>query len=110
MSKKHLTIPSDLLTYKNLQLKGFWIADWYATHSVAEREAMYKELVGYIREKKLSFFFESIDLDDFAYALEKSTESFRFRKVVLNVNYPDRLKEHDSRPESDYKVFDTTTV
>ena len=36
MSKQPLSIPHDLLTYKQLNLRGFWIADWYATHSREE--------------------------------------------------------------------------
>lgn len=106
MSKKHLTLPTELVTYKQLQVKGFWIADWYDSHPVEERAAMYDEILGAVRAKKLSFFYELFDLDDFPYALKKSQEPFKFRKVVLNLDHPDRLKEHDARPASDYAQFD----
>lgn len=60
--------------------------------------------------KKLSLLFEMHDLDDFAYALEKSQEPFRLRKVVLNLDFPDRMKLHDAKPESDYGIFETTVA
>lgn len=110
MSKKHLSIPTDLVTYKQLQLKGFWIADWYDTHSIEERQAMYEEILGAVKAKKLSFFYELYDFDDFAYALKKSQEPFKFRKVILNMEYPDRLKEHDAKTAADYAKFDLPLV
>jgi trans-2-enoyl-CoA reductase len=106
MSKKPLTIPFDLLTYKGLQCKGFWIADWYATHSVEERKAMYDDLVQAIKDEKLVNFFQMVDLDDFEYALQKSQEPCYLRKIVLNCDYPDRFKEHDRREDEEYFVFD----
>lgn len=110
MSKKHLSIPTDLVTYKQLQLKGFWIADWYDTHSVTERQAMYEEIFTAVKAKKLSFFYEVYDFDDFAYALKKSQEPFKFRKVILNLDHPDRLKEHDAKIAGDYAKFDLPLV
>lgn len=106
MSKQPISIPNDLIAYKNLSMKGFWISQWFESHSVAERKAMYDEITAMIQNKKLSFFFEMHDFDDFAHALKKSQEPFRLRKVVLNLDYPDRLKEHDARPASDYEVFE----
>lgn len=109
MSKKALTVPEDLVTSKQLQLKGFWIAEWIKNNSAEARSAMLNELAGSVREKKLTFFYELHDLDDFDYALSKAQEPFRFRKVVLNLDHPDRMAEHDARPESDYNVFETYT-
>lgn len=68
---------------------------------------MLKDIASAVREKQLSFFFEKYDFDDFPQALKKAQEPFRLRKVLLNMDHPDRLKEHDSRPESDYDRFDT---
>lgn len=109
MSKEPLTIPHDLLAYKQLKLRGFWIANWYANHSREEASAMLYDIAGAVRDKRLSFFYRMHDLGDFDYALQKATEPFHDRKVVLDLNPPDRLKEHDSRPESDYDVFDGPT-
>lgn len=108
MSKQPLAVPADLLAAKQLSLKGFWISQWFESHSIAERKTMLDEITTMIKNKKLSFFFELHDFDDFAFALKKSQEPFRLRKVVLNLDYPDRLKEHDARPSSDYEVFETS--
>ena len=110
MSKEAAKIPTDLLVYKQLKLRGFWISAWNDTHSAAERSAMLEEIAGLIRSKELTFFFELHDFDDFDYALQKSLEPFRLRKVILNMQYPDRLKEHDERPASDYEVFEYPVV
>eukprot|EP01035_Chromulina_nebulosa_P024978 gene24978-32547_t len=105
-SKKPIALPLDLLTYKQITLKGFWISKWYDENSLDLRKKILGEISQLIRENKLIFFYELHDFDDFYYALEKSSEPYRLRKVVLNVDYPDRFKEHDSKPESDYSIFD----
>ncbi len=110
MSKKPLSIPQDLLTSKELSLKGFWISQWFETHSIAERKAMLDEIATMVKNKQLTFFFELHDFDDFAYAIEKSQESFRLRKVILNLDYPDRLKEHDAKSNADYEVFEAPAL
>lgn len=106
MSKEPLTIPHDLIVHKQLKLRGFWIADWYAKHSREEASHMLNDIAGLVRDKRLFFFYRMHDIDDFPRALEKATEPFQNRKVVLDLQPPDRFKEHDARPESDYEVFD----
>ena len=106
MSKQPLSVPYDLLAYKQLSLRGFWIANWYASHSAEEATAMLGDIAAQVRAKKLSFFFRMHDLDDFQYALAKATEPFQSRKVVLNLNYPDRMAEHDARDPEDYEIFE----
>ena len=108
MSKRPMSLPYEIVNYNQLNLKGFWMAKWAAEHPKEERDAMIDEIIGLIRADKLSFFFELHDFDDFHYALEKSQEPFHFRKVILNMAFPDRMKEHDARPASDYSVFETT--
>lgn len=106
MSRQPLTIPSDLMVYKQLKLKGFWMSKWIEQHSVEERTTMLDDISQMIMKKNLSFFFEMHDLDDFNYALGKSLEPFHFRKVVLNLDYPDRLAEHDKKTADDYEMFE----
>lgn len=110
MSKQPLSIPYDLLAYKQLKLKGFWISKWYESHSKEQASLMLNDIAGQVRAKQLSFFFRMHDLDDFDYALAKATEPFHDRKVVLNLDYPDRLKEHDARNPEEYAIFDTSVV
>ncbi len=105
MSKQPLTLPPELVTERGLKLEGFWISDWFEKTSLEKREEMLAELGQLIVDEKLTFFYEMHDLDDFAYALEKSTEAYRLRKVVLNCDYPDRMAEHDALPESAYEIF-----
>jgi trans-2-enoyl-CoA reductase len=110
MSKKPVQVPFEVLVYKQLKLKGFWITAWNKGHSIEERQIMLNDVSEMIRSKKLQLFYELHDFDDFNHALKKSMESFRRRKVVLNMDYPDRLKEHDEKKNSDYDVFETSTV
>jgi len=110
MSKRPLTLPYELFNYKQLNLRGFWVSKWHSEHSSAERSVMLNEICQLIREKKLSFLFEMHDFDDFHHALKTSLEPFRLRKIVLNMDHPDRMEEHDNRPESDYSIFETTVV
>jgi trans-2-enoyl-CoA reductase len=110
MSKKPLSLPADLITAKQLKMEGFWMSEWNNTHSHEEREQMLSDIAGMVRDQKLSFFYEMHDFDDFPHALTKSQESFRLRKVVLNMDYPDRMKEHDARPESDYEIFEAPVM
>jgi trans-2-enoyl-CoA reductase len=110
MAKRPLQIPFDLITYKQLKLCGFWMAKWNTQHSAAERQVMLDYITTLIREEKLSFFFEMHDFDDFHHAFRASTESFHFRKVVLNLNYPDRMVEHDQKTTEDYWHFEAPVV
>uniref|UniRef100_A0A7S3ME87 Alcohol dehydrogenase-like C-terminal domain-containing protein n=1 Tax=Spumella elongata TaxID=89044 RepID=A0A7S3ME87_9STRA len=110
MSKEPLSIPQDLLTYKQLKLKGFWISTWYENHSREEASVMLNHIANQVSEKKLTFFYRMHDLDDFDYALQKATEPFQDRKVVLNLDFPDRFKEHDARPSSDYWPFEAPVI
>lgn len=106
MSKRPFVVPFDLLTQKQLSLKGFWISKWNQEHSKAERSAMIEEIIKMIRNDQLSFFYEVHDFDDFTYALDQALEPFRFRKVILRMDYPDRLADHDSGKSTEKLVFD----
>lgn len=110
MSKKPIVVPDDVLTYKNLTMRGFWMAEWYRTHSVEEKREMIDEIIDLIRTDKMTFQYVLHDFDDFEHALRTATEPYNFRKTVLNMNFPDRMVEHDSRPESDYEIFQSPAV
>jgi mitochondrial enoyl-[acyl-carrier protein] reductase / trans-2-enoyl-CoA reductase len=106
MSKQALSIPYDLLVYKQLQMKGFWISQWYDTHTKEEASVMINNIASAVRDKQLHFFYRLHDLDDFDFALQQATTPFQHRKVVLTLNYPDRMKLHDERDPEDYFIFD----
>ena len=110
MSKRPMTIPYDILTSKQLTLRGFWMAKWHAERSEVEKSEMISDIARMIRDQQLSFFYEMHDFDDFEYALKKATEPFRLRKVLLNMDYPDRMKEHDALNPEDYFKFEAPVV
>lgn len=107
MSKRPITVPVDLLTYKQLKLKGFWMAAWYEENGLGAKTSMIADLVAIVRSKKLTLFHELHDFDDFDHALRRSQEPFRLRKVVLNMAHHDRFKEHDAKTDKDYGIFET---
>jgi len=113
MSKQPFTVPYELLTYKQLNLQGFWISKWNETHSQDERRQMLNDIASMVRDDKLKLFYELHDFDDFNYALKQSLLPYRLRKVVLNMDFPDRFKEHDEMGEKEprvYDKFDTSVV
>jgi len=108
MSKRPVALPVDLLAYRGIKLKGFWVSQWYKDHTLVERQQMLDEIIGMIRQKQLTAFNELHDLDDFSYALKQHMEPYRLRKVLLNLCPPDRLAEHDQKADDDYSVFETS--
>ena len=116
MSRRPVAVAPDTLNYKQLKLKGFWITEWNKNHSKAERSEMLEHLATLIRQFKLTCFFQMHDIDDFDHALKVATTPFELRKVVLDMNPPDRLAEHDKRsatPEAEkfnYEMFDHAPI
>lgn len=109
MAKRPVSIPQELLNYKNLKLCGFWITEWNKRHSKTDRSLMIEDIAGWIREEQFNLFMELHDFDDFSYALERSLVPHKFRKVVLNMDYPDRMAEHDAKSSDprNYQIFET---
>lgn len=106
-----VVVPPEFLTGdKKLTMQNFSMSAWHAGKPAIERSVMFAEIAHMIRSKKLTLFHELHDFDDFNYALEKSLEPFALRKVLLNMDFPDRLQEHDSLPKERYQVFETSTV
>lgn len=91
-------------------LKTLRMADWYASCSAPQKAAMWADITAAVREKKLTMFFAEHDFDDFAYALSQAEESHSLRRVVLRMDHPDRLAEHDALSQEAYEVFETTVV
>jgi trans-2-enoyl-CoA reductase len=113
MSKLQSLLPYDLIAARRLKMRGFWLDSWYRKHRPEDKAALLADVARLVREKKLTLFYELHDFDDYAHALNKALEpglSAKFRKVLLNIDHPDRLAEHDSRKDVDYKVFDVGIV
>jgi trans-2-enoyl-CoA reductase len=86
MSRKPVTVPTSLLIFKDIELKGFWLSRWAATHSASERQAMLNEIFALIRAEKLRLWMETYDVNKWSEAFRKVRESHRQRKVVLTFN------------------------
>ena len=69
------------------------------------RGNLVEEIASMIRMKKLTFLYELCDFDDYEHAFKKYNSDFKLRKVVFNMEYPDRMKEHDAKDEAAYKIF-----
>lgn len=110
MSKRPINVPFETLVYKQLRMKGFWVSEWYKKHNQLDRSVMMSEICNMIRTDKLALFHEVHDFDDFEHALKRSQEPFQFRKVVLNMDYPDRFAEHDAKTNEQYEFFETSVV
>lgn len=92
------------------KLAAFSIADWHGKCSALERAAMVSDIAAAVREERLTQFFQEHDFDDFEYALHQAGETnIPARKVVLRMDHPDRLAEHDALdPTTAYTAFETT--
>ena len=110
MSRRPVTVPFEVLAYKQIKMKGFWISAWNETAPVATRTNMLQDIAGMISNGELELLFEMHDFDDFDHALQTALEPYYLRKVVLNIDYPDRMKEHDAKDPSEYSIFQTETV
>jgi mitochondrial enoyl-[acyl-carrier protein] reductase / trans-2-enoyl-CoA reductase len=97
MSKRTLTLPVELVAYNQLKVKGFWIATSDEERGIAAKQEMINEIATMVRDKQIAFFYEVHDFDDFHHALKRSTTPFALRKIVLNLDAPDRMAEYDEK-------------
>ena len=104
MSRRPLNIPVNLLTYKQLKLEGFWMAQWYEDNGPNMKAKMMEEIISMVRSKTLTFFYKLHDLNNFHHALGESLEPYQLRKVILNLDHPGKLVAHDPRDDEDYWV------
>ena len=93
---------------KKVKVTSFSIAEWYGKCSDVEKATMFSDIASAIRQKQLTLFFQEHDFDDFAHALKEAAQPWQLRKVVLRMDHPDRLREHDALPTSAYEQFETT--
>jgi trans-2-enoyl-CoA reductase len=85
MSKRPITIPTSLLIFNDIQLRGFWLTKWVQEHSQEERAKAIEELSDLVRQGKLKLLLEGHKLSDFEFALKRNGEAHRHRKVILEL-------------------------
>lgn len=83
LSRQGVTVPASALIFKNINIHGFWMTRWYATHSAEERRKMHAELANMVKQGTLKLALERAKFDDFASALSKAQGGFHGRKMVL---------------------------
>eukprot|EP01113_Clastostelium_recurvatum_P039307 TRINITY_DN598_c0_g1_i2.p1 TRINITY_DN598_c0_g1~~TRINITY_DN598_c0_g1_i2.p1 ORF type:complete len:368 (-),score=109.35 TRINITY_DN598_c0_g1_i2:39-1115(-) len=87
MSRQPVSIPTSLLIFKDIKLRGFWLTRWVKEHSSSERTAMLATLTDLVKSQKLRLHIEAHKFSDFQGALRRSTEPFRDRKVLLELTH-----------------------
>ncbi|KAJ1978934.1 mitochondrial 2-enoyl thioester reductase [Dimargaris xerosporica] len=53
MSKRPMSLPVSLFIFKNLAVKGYWMNQWYRTHCLADRMAMWTDLLTLMQQGHL---------------------------------------------------------
>ena len=87
MASRPVTVSASDLIYKNIRLVGFWMTDWYATHSDEERQAMICSICDIARNHSLSIGMQEHRIEAYREALAQATasaigeeEEFQLRK------------------------------
>lgn len=84
MSNKPIVVPSSLLLFKNIKLRGFSLSQWVQEHSAEEREKMLNELWDMVKAKTLRHWMERHEFEvDFHEALRRSKEEQKNRKLLF---------------------------
>eukprot|EP00605_Chrysophyceae_sp_TOSAG23-4_P000456 GSChrysophyteH1.ASY1.ANO1.514.1 assembled CDS len=103
VNAKEFNIPAEC----DVSGKSFDIASWYASAKTMDKATMFADIAAAVRENQLTGFYQEHDFDDFDWALKQSTEPFALRQVVLRMDHPDRMAEHDALEAEAYSVFET---
>jgi len=83
-SRKHVTIPTSHLLFKELSIRGFWLSRWYDSHTAEERKAMMETIFNYCRKDQLKMHLETWRFDQFKEAMFKAKHPLRERKIIMS--------------------------
>jgi len=105
MSKKPVQVPTSLLIFKDIQLRGFWMSNWTEHHSHEEKQKMIDEISELLLKEeslpqdarslqpdyknvkqKVKLFVERQPFEDFKHAIDLANTPFRNRKIVLSIS------------------------
>eukprot|EP01132_Coremiostelium_polycephalum_P002483 gene2483-3072_t len=91
MSREPVTIPTSLLIFRNIQVRGFWLNEWVKSHTQQEKTAVFEYIYNLIRNKHLKLWIEKHKFSEFNDALSKSQESGKGRKIVLDLQFTSKV-------------------
>lgn len=83
MSKRPVQIPTSLLIFNDIKLRGFWLSRWVEQNTDAARTAMIEELAQMVTKKELRLWLETYGFDEFATALPRAIHEQKDRKILF---------------------------
>jgi trans-2-enoyl-CoA reductase len=69
MSREPVVVPTSALIFQDVHVRGFWMSEWYRTHTRADRDAILADLAAMVRQGHLHFTFQHAALDTYGAAL-----------------------------------------
>ncbi len=86
MSRRSLKVPNKFLIFKNLQLRGMWITQWFENASTPELYEVLEPLTALMEKGLLvTAIDEIVPLEEFKRAITRSQEGSRQGKVILDL-------------------------
>ena len=82
MSRQPVTVPTSLLIFKNINIKGFWLSKWLDNHP-KERLEMLEKLCVFTKEEKLKFDLEEYPINDYLSALTRFSQDKKDKKPLF---------------------------
>lgn len=83
MSRRAVQLPTSLLIFRNIQVKGFWLSDWTQKHSKQEQQNMLDTVANMARSGDLRLWIEKHKFSSYRNAVDTAQHEQRNRKVVL---------------------------
>ena len=85
MGRRPLTIPNKFLIFQDIQIRGFWLTNWFANATEEEIHATYQSLVELMQRHVLKQPIDSVyQLSDYANALARLNDPTRRGKVLFS--------------------------
>lgn len=83
MSRRPVQIPTSLLIFNDVKLRGFWLSRWVEQNTDAARSAMLEELAQMVSKKELRLWLETYGFDEHEAALERAINEQKDRKILF---------------------------
>ena len=83
MSRQPVAVPTSMLIFKDISLRGFWLSRWNESASLEQKEEILARLAGHAQKGDLKLWLERHPFAEWRRALDRHSEGGRGRKVVL---------------------------